>query len=178
MPARDDGPARGEGRRAVTLNRVSSWTAKRILIDSMIIDLIAATPGLVERIQRAAANGALVIIETHILRDQLSNTADPERRRLLLQVYDALPKRAVETRGIVLDVSRFDEAEFCDSDVAGLATGGRGGMHDALLASTALAKADVLVTEDTTLRKKVKKLQPGCEVWTWADFRRFVEDRC
>ena len=41
---------------------------KRILIDSMIVDLIAANSGISDKIARANANGCLVIVETHILR--------------------------------------------------------------------------------------------------------------
>ncbi len=144
----------------------------------MIIDCIAEVAGFVERIQCAVAKGSLMIVETHILPDQLSKTPDPARRALLLRVYDALPKVTVATSGIVLDVSRLGGAEFADetNDLEGLATTNRrGGMQDALLALTSSSKADVLVTEDRDLRKKAeaKRLQ----VWTFADFRRFVEER-
>ncbi len=46
---------------------------KRILIDTMIVDRILATPGLLGKIRVAAGQRTLVIIETHILRDQLSS---------------------------------------------------------------------------------------------------------
>ncbi len=61
----------------MTLDRVRSWLSKdpkRVVIDSMIIDRIVETAGLVQRIQRASANGSLTIVETHLLRDQLSPT--------------------------------------------------------------------------------------------------------
>ncbi len=163
----------------MTLDHVRSWLPpKRVLIDSMIIDRIAEVAGLGERIQCAVADGALMIVETHILRDQLSKIRNPAQRTLLLGVYDALPKVTVPTSGIVLDVSRLGGAEFVDerNDLEGLATNkGRGGMQDALLALTSSSKADILVTEDGDLRKKAeaKRLQ----VWTFADFRRFVEER-
>jgi hypothetical protein len=164
----------------MTLNRVRSWLSKdpkRVVIDSMIIDRIAETAGLVQRIQRASANGSLTIVETHLLRDRLSRTPAAARRTLLLRVYDALPMVAVPTSGFVLDVSRFDDAEFGDEsvDLEGLATAGRGRMQDALLASSASGKADIIVTEDGDLRKKVEAKKLLCKVWSFADFRRFVE---
>jgi predicted nucleic acid-binding protein len=124
----------------------------------MIIDRIVETAGLVQRIQRAIANGPLTIVETHLLRDQLSQTPNAARRILLFRVYDALPMVAVPTSEFVLDVSRFDDAEFGDEsvDLEGLATAGCGRMQDALLASTASRKADIIVTEDGDLRKKVE----------------------
>lgn len=39
----------------------------QLLLDSMVIDLIADTRGLLERVQRAIANGLFTIVETHIL---------------------------------------------------------------------------------------------------------------
>src|SRR5438874_13547383 len=99
----DDGAEGG----AMTLNHVRGWSSgspKRILIDSMIVDLILTTLGLTEKIQRAGAQGALVIVETHILQDQLSATREPACRRRLLEVYDALPKETVATSGFVLGV--------------------------------------------------------------------------
>ncbi len=164
----------------MTLDRVRSWLPKdpkRVVIDSMIISRIAETAGLVQRIQRASANGSLTIVETHLLRDQLSQTPDAARRTLLLRVYDALPMVAVPTSGFVLDVSRLDDGEFGDEsvDLEGLATGGRGRMQDALLASTASGKADVIVTEDGDLRKTVNAKKLQCKVWSFADFSRFVE---
>ncbi len=99
----------------MTLDRVRSWLSpKRVLIDFMIIDRILEVAGLVERIQFAVANGSLMIVETHILRDQLSKIRNPAQRTLLLGVYDALPKVTVPTSGIVLDVSRLGGAEFVD----------------------------------------------------------------
>ena len=161
----------------MTLDCVRSWQdPKRIVIDSMIIDHIADASGLVERIQHAIANGMLTIVETHILRDQLSQTPDEPRRTLLLRVYDALPKVAVSTSGFVLDVSRLGGADLGDESLEGLATKGRGRMQDALLASTASGKADILVTEDRDLLEKLKTKKLRCEMWTFAEFRRFVEE--
>ncbi len=152
----------------------------RIALDAMIIDLIRDTPGLLELIQAAAVKGALVIISSHILRDQLQATSDPIRRVELLATYDALPKQEVATHGFVLDVSRLGEARLGNGRGAGITlkeaeTGGRGGIHDALIATTASWEAEVLVTEDKELAHKVKKSAVKCEVWGLRQFEAFVK---
>ena len=148
----------------------------------MIVDNILGTPGLIERIQHAGAQGVLVIVVTHILRDQLSDTKDETKRRQLLEVYEALPKDLAPTNAFVLDVSRLGGAELADeataASVGRLRTSSKdfGGIKDALLAITASGKADVLVTEDRKLRRHVSVSTLRCEVWDFARFRQFVED--
>lgn len=78
---------------------------KRIAVDNMIVDRIMETPGLLGAIQRAGERGALGIVATHLLRDGLAATPDPERRKRLLATFDALPKEEVPTRGFVLGVT-------------------------------------------------------------------------
>ena len=177
----------------MTLSRVHSWSTgsspKRILIDSMIVDKILETRGLIERIQQAGAQGVLVIVETHVLREQLSDTPNEAKRRQLLEVYEALPKDLVPTSAFVLDVSPLvadvsppggaepaDEATAASVDRLKTPSKDSGGIKDALLAATASGKADVLVTEDTGLLKRVPVSPLRCEVWDFARFRQFVED--
>ncbi len=54
-------------------------------------------------------------------------------------------------------------------------TGGRGGLHDALIAMTASRDADVLVTEDENLMKKARAAGVNCEIWTFQQFVAFVQ---
>ena len=54
-------------------------------------------------------------------------------------------------------------------------TGGRGGLHDALLAMTASRDADVLVTEDENLMKKVRAAGANCSIWSFEEFVAFVQ---
>jgi len=145
----------------------------------MIVDSILATPGLIERIREAGDRGALVIVVTHILRDQLAATSDETRRGQLLSVYEALPKEAVPTSAFVLGASRLDSGELGDDataiSIGKLKTpGGLRGSKDALLALTASEKADVLVTEDGDLRKRLDS-SVRCEFWDFEHFRQFVE---
>ena len=149
---------------------------KRLLIDSMVIDLIADTPGLLARVQRAIASGLLTIVETHILRTQLSATRCDARRMRLLEVYETLHKIEVTTQGFVVGVSPLAAADLGYEGLERLKTGGDGGMHDALLAATAAGKADALVTDDIALGKKVNAQKLTCVLWGLEDFRRLVQE--
>ena len=149
---------------------------KRIAVDTMIVTRIANTPGLVEKVLASAPR--LRLVTTHITRDQLEAIKEPADRERLLTVYDSLPKEDVATGGFVLDVSRLDEAELCDEKSAltleQLTTKGQGGIHDALIGLTARVKVGVLVTDDKELIKKVKRVLPECELWSFKQFVAFV----
>jgi hypothetical protein len=119
----------------------------------------------------------VVIVETHLLKDQLAETRDESRRRQLLDAYSALPKQSVPTAAFVLDVSRLGAATLGDDATSGalgrLKTSGRGGMQDALIALTAAGSADVLVTEDGDLAKRA--VAEKVSIWSFADLRDYVE---
>jgi hypothetical protein len=164
----------------MTLDRVTKWsTPKRLLIDTMIVDKIEEAPEVLDMIAVAYSRGALVIVETHLLKDQISAIRDEARRGLLLAIYDALPKTQIATSGFVLDVSRLGYADLGDEATSAalysMKTPGRGGMQDALLALTASGRADVLVTEDSALTKRVAAAGVRCEVWSFTEFRQYVE---
>jgi hypothetical protein len=162
----------------MSLDRVSKWSGPmRFLIDSMIVDAILDTPGLLAKIQDAHARGAVIIVETHLLKDQLSGAPSGPRREQLLAVYEALPKQHVATSGFVLGVSRLGAAALSDEAGAAsldrLKTSGRGGLQDALLAMTATGHADALVTEDIALAKRA--MTEKLNVCSFASFRAYVE---
>jgi len=165
----------------VPLVRVTRWRQPiRIAIDTHIVDKIADTDGFLEAMKRAGEARRLVVVISHVIRDQLTAiTRDTARRHLLLNTYDALPAESVSTHGFGLDVSRLDEARLGDDRESGaslsaLKPSGRGGMQDALIAATASGEADILVSEDHDLCKKVKASSALCVVWSFADLVAFV----
>jgi hypothetical protein len=152
---------------------------KRISIDTMIVDKLLAEPGLIADIQAAGRAGRLEFVKNHIVRDQLGVTPDAQLQGRLLAAYEALPGSDVATRGVVLDASRLDMAGLGDASESGTPLGavrtrGRGGMHDALIATTASGDADVLVTEDDELRVRVRAAAAKCTLWRFADLLAFV----
>jgi hypothetical protein len=97
-------------------------------------------------------------------------------------VWEALPKVIVPTRGTILGVSQWSGATWGDGRDLGVALDdvrpdgeSRDDTHeDALIATTASGEADVLVTDDRGLAKRVRASGARCEVWTFAKLRRFV----
>lgn len=152
---------------------------KRIAIDSNVVDAIADTPGFLEAIQAAAEQERLSIITTHLQRDEIP---DAERRVRLLAVYDALPSEDMATLGFVLDVSRLDHGRMTDGvDYENFIGMGNPKKYaeDALIAATADAEADVLVTrESQTVRGRLphraRRTFPTLPIWDFATFSRFV----
>ena len=130
-------------------------------------------------IKIASDSSRLIIIGNHVVRDQLAATSDPARKAHLLAVYDALPKRDVPTEGALWGISKWGESTWGDGGHTGISltdakTGGRGGHHDALIATTAAGHADVLVTNDSDLAKKIEPSQAVCLVWSFDDFLHFL----
>lgn len=149
---------------------------KRIALDTDAIDRLLDT-ALLQKIIAAAKRRGVIFVLVHVVKDQLAQTRDADRRAQLLEVYEALPSIGSTTCGFVLDISRFECAEIQDSaELDAFTTKGRGRMHDALIGSTAAAKADVLVTDDTDLTKRVKTHTATCEVWTFERLVRFLSD--
>ncbi len=150
----------------------------RIAIDTNTINRIVDTPQAHDQI-KAAMSGSFLIIGNHVLKDELEETTDPDRRSKLRDTYKDLVKATVPTAGFVMDTSRLDQAGLGTGAESGISvanamTRGRGRLHDALVATTASGQANVLVTDDSNLRKKVQASAARCEVWSFQDFMNFV----
>ena len=152
---------------------------KRIAFDTHIVDQIAATPGMLEALQDANRGGALVLITSHIQSDELSDIADSERRGKLLAIYDALPTEWAATHGFVIGYSRLDMARIGDGSWTGVGVDDLDSVdskhrRDALIGTTAAAEADVLVTNDGRLTRRMRAANAPCDVWNFEQFRDFV----
>lgn len=153
---------------------------KRITFDSHIVDAIGATPGLLSAIQRAYRAGALELVTTHIQSDELAEITDPDKRARLLAIYNALPTSWVPTDGFVLGYSRLDMARLGGGEWTGVSIDDLDSPHrkhrrDALIGTTAAGEADVLVTNDRRLARRMRGASAPCEIWGFDQFRRFVE---
>lgn len=153
----------------------------RIAPDTDAINRIADSPEILKELQTAVCNSRLILISNHVVKDQLFATSDHERRNHLLRVYDALPIREVKTSGGIWGISKWGESMWGDSSLTGLSindarTPGRGGAHDALIGITAADNADVLVTDDAALRKKLITNKSACAVWSFSDLCKFLRE--
>ena len=151
----------------------------RIALDTDAVNRITDSDEIVRAIGIAAEHSRLIIIGNHVVRDQLATTRDLARKNHLLEVYDSLPKRDVATEGSMCGISAWGQSSWGDGAHTGISlsearTGGRGGGHDALIATTAAGNADILVTDDAHLAKKVSRSSAVCSVWSFADFCQFL----
>lgn len=149
---------------------------KRIALDTDAINSLVST-NLLDEIGAAAKQRRIAFVLSHVVRDQLVKTKDAGRRAQLLKVYDVLPIIELPTSDFVLGISKLDHAEMKDSaaELEAFTTNGRGKTQDALIGATAADKADVLVTDDDVLTKRVTAHAMRCEVWT---FERLVHFLC
>jgi hypothetical protein len=116
-------------------------------------------------VQHASASKKIVVLETHVQDDQLAATPKEPRRNQLKEALAATDGTRQPTAGIVWGVSRWDEAEWSDGHTAKFfdlvlgdtQRGHKGHAADALLATTALRKADLFVTTDGPLARRAVK---------------------
>jgi len=147
---------------------------RRVVLDSQIYDLIVAVTGLANRLAVLRDAGALVILQTHVERDELSAMPDKEKRVAVL----AVPVTLVSTSGAVWGVSKFGEATWGggegDVKIDDVRSDASNHVRDALIAATAAAAADALVTEDKRLASRVRAAA-AFPVWNFAEFLALVE---
>jgi predicted nucleic acid-binding protein len=144
------------------------------VLDTNIYDQVVIRPGLSERLARLQEASSLVILQPHIVRDELEAIRDEQKRAAVL----ALPVVAIPTSGAVWDVSKWGQATLDDGvgDVK-IDDVRRDANHvrDALIATTAAASADVLVTDDKRLASRVRDAGSSLPVWNFAELFAFVE---
>ena len=149
---------------------------KRIALDTDAINSLLSR-GLLQEVISGAKRRGVVFVLVHVVKDQLARTGGADRRAQLLEVYEALPKMEPATSGLALDISCLDCAEMQNpAELDVFTTTGRGKVQDSLIGATAAAKADVLVTDDLVLTKRVKAQTGPCEVWTFKRLICFLRD--
>jgi len=154
----------------------------RIAIDSNAVDHMLDNPELLETIRMAAQRLNFIFIGNHVILDQLTATPNEDRRIKLLAIYNSLPKEDVLTRGAYYGISRYGQAKYADDSNTGMSlsqvkTSGKGGAHDALIAMTASGEADVLITDDSKLAKKMRRNGAACVILTFQSLFVFYESR-
>ncbi len=155
-----------------------------VMFDSMIYDEILASEGVLDLLKIKHSKGHIEIIDTHVQHNQISNIP-PEKndhREKLLDLYEQLRPLAkrVPTAAGVWDVTRWDEGTFgegtgdlkLDEIIKGnpdkYAT-------DALIAVTAAAHVDVLVTKDDTLRSRIRDSSSELKTMSFDEFSQWLK---
>lgn len=147
---------------------------RRFILDTHIYDEIVAAPAMPEQLARLQEAREIIILQTHIERDELTMIPDEQKRAATL----AIQVTTIPTSGGVLDLSKWGEFTWGEGsgDVKIGDVRSESGNHnrDALIAATASAEADVLVTHDNRLTNCVHEVS-ALPVWTFAQFREFIE---
>lgn len=123
-------------------------------------------------LKAAYARGELRLYATHIQRDELCNTKEPDRRGKLIEIFEFLvprdtdPEHAGEipTESAVIGVSRFGKAKFSDGvlyqrilTAMDECKKENNNKRDALIAETAIRNNLILVTDDKVLAKVTRQ---------------------
>ncbi len=119
------------------------------MIDTMVFDAVADDPELHAAVTAATRDRRIALFTTQIQEDQLAAIPDPARRKRLR----ALPRE-------VLPPVDADGGTLVDAVHAGQ----NKHLADALIAGTALARCDLLVTDDKRLTERASGV--GLEVWS------------
>jgi len=146
----------------------------RFMLDTMIFDHIIADVPLAKAIGQAVEAGRITLVTTHIQEDQIAKISDEGKRDAISRI----PRRVVSTTGLALGVSRLGMVEPADNATSAMMERiGRRHLRtvkDAPIAASARDKADAIVTEDKTLRKRIPRVGLKVTVVTFEDFRRHI----
>jgi predicted nucleic acid-binding protein len=153
---------------------------RKIMFDTNEFDKLLECPGSYDDLLRLLAEGKIELLSTHIQRDEILATPDTVKKARLEELLTHA--RMIETRGIVLDISRCDQARYGSDEDHRLIEHIRGtnwerDSKDALIAATAARDADVFVTEDKRLMQRLSSY-PGiqCEVIDFTELQRRLAD--
>lgn len=148
----------------------------RLMLDTMIYDKVVDTPEMLELLLRLIDGGKVEIFATHIQEDELAKIPDERKRAEVAKI----PRQEIPTSGMVWDTSKWDKSTWGDGSESGVSideirSEKRGHTRDALIATSASANADVLVTDDNRLKNRLKDSDARCEVWDIEQFRSFIK---
>jgi hypothetical protein len=144
----------------------------RIMLDTMIYDLIADDPDLATVVADRSASHSITLISTHIQEDQLAAIPDPMKR----EAVSKIPRQVVPTSGAVWGVSKWDQCRWGDGTgavkIAGVFKGNEADLPDALIGITT-DEVDRFVTRDSKLRNRIGAVHPSI-LWSFEEFAAYV----
>ena len=123
------------------------------MLDTNIYDLIVARNGLTARLTQAVRARQIEILRTRVQDEEIARIPDAVRRAAMQKV----PFRRIPTNEAAWSAATPHPSE------------------DDMIAATAEAAADVLVTEDRELRERVKAKGTSLEVWSFDRLVRFID---
>ncbi len=122
------------------------------MLDTNVYDRIVARDGFTARLVGAVRSGEIEILRTPIQDQEIARIPDATRRAAM---------QTVPFRRVPVSAAAWRAAPPPS--------------EDDLIAATAEAEADVLVTEDRELRERVEAKGSGLEVWCFDQLVGFIE---
>jgi len=159
----------------------------RIMLDNNIFHRLASDPDTLAMIAELQTSGAIELLITHEIKDQLAKAPHDVR-----EAAKAIGVAAISTSGWVWDVSKRDQGDWADAATekrlnrvqGNKSKGKQTARHwaDTLMSVTATNKADVFVSDDKTGRNAVKRIVAQDDlkllVWDYEMFRRRMVRLC
>jgi len=141
----------------------------------MVYDKIAATQGMVERLNHLSREGSVTVLSTHIQEDELAKIPDGQKKDAVAKIIT----KKVATSGGVWGVSKWGRFTWGDGSSGGAAVDdirspSKKHTKDALIATTGAKDADVLVTDDRRLANRMKALNSPCEIWGFDKLKKYI----
>jgi hypothetical protein len=141
------------------------------MLDANISNKLRDKPEDAALLRAAVDDGRLRPLTTHVQEDEIRVTPDgrgwsaPE----LAEAFVALGCEPVVTSVAVYGVSTYGESSYGGSDAYEEISGNRPKeVRDAIITATAVSRADVLVTEDSRLRRRARR-HVTVDVWSFED---------
>jgi hypothetical protein len=147
----------------------------RLMLDTQIYDRLAAKPGLIATINGLQHANVASVVSTQIQEDELTGITEPVKASEVAKVRREL----VPTAGAVYGVSKYGTATYGDGSASGISiddvrSASKGHTRDALIATSASMHADVLVTDDGRLTRRLRSLSTKCDVWSFAKLESWI----
>lgn len=123
------------------------------MLDTNVYDRIVARDGFTARVAQAVRSGQVEILRTRVQDEEIARIPDAARRAAMQKV----PFRRIPTNEAAWSAANPHPSE------------------DDMIAATAEAEADVLVTEDKDLSERVKARRTKLDVWSFDRLVRFID---
>jgi predicted nucleic acid-binding protein len=157
---------------------------QRIMLDTNEYDKLLAAPHVYDRLLALLAEGKIELLATHIQKDEIMAVEDTIKKARLQALLSRA--RMIATRGSVFGVSRFDQSRFGRDEDHKLIehkliehirrSRWDRDTEDALIAATAATDADVLVTDDESLMRRLNSYPSiQCEVIIFKELERRLD---
>jgi len=147
----------------------------KIMLDTNQYDKLLKAPVTYVRLLELQRQGEIELLTTHIQRDEILAVDDPEKRGRLEALLGQA--RVIGTRGVVVGVSRVGLATLGDDKDHALiehirSRAWKRKTKDALIVATATKDADLLVTDDDRLTRRLERyLGTKCEAINFEEFQ-------